>query len=541
MQRNLVPFNVSILELTPAKLQGIKPVTSLDIFDGVGNSNFHEEGLFSVSIFGKVGDERRSVRVSYINLKVSVFHPVIYRALVSLKRLYAGIMAGTEYVTWNSQLKDFERSNQLDGKTGFNLFVAHWKDIQFEETRSTSRDQNIKLIQKYKDKALTDKVVVMPAGMRDVEILADGRVQRDEINDFYTKLLAVANTVSASSVHTNPELLNITRSRTQALFNDLYDYLEAMVEGKKKLLQGKWAARRIQNGTRNVITAMDTSTPYLGAPGSMGFNHTALGLYQLLKGVLPVARYLLRNGFLSRVFTAPGQPAQLVNKKTLRCEPVGLKTYYFDRWMTDEGVEKVISSFAEEKIRHQPLEIEGHWLGLIYKGPDGTFKLMQDISELPPTRSREHVHPLTYCELLYLSCYTRLNQFPVFVTRYPVTGIGSIYPSLVYAKTTVKAETRRELNDQWEPMDDDHIAYQFPLAGQPFVNSLVPHSAHLKGLGADFDGDTSSANVVYADESIHEVKEFLTTKRAYVGTDGRFVSSTSVDTVNLVLHNLTGD
>jgi hypothetical protein len=253
-----------------------------------------------------------------------------------------------------------------------------------------------------------------------------------------------------------------------------------------------------------------------------------------------VARYHLRNGFLQKVFTEPGAPTKLVNKKTLKAEEVMLKPQYFDRWMTDEGLEKVITSFGEEALRHRPLEIEGRWLGLLYKGPDGTFKLLQSIDEVPPTRSRDDVRPLTFCELLYLSTYHVLNRYPIFVTRYPVTGMGSIYPSKCYVKTTILAEERRELNDAWEPMDDSRVAYQFPTHG-PFVNSLVPHSAKLGRLGADFDGDTASGNVTYSDEAIEEVDNFLATKRAYVGYDGKFISSTAVSTVNLVLHNLTGD
>jgi len=539
VQRVSIPFNVSLLELTPQKLQGLKPVRSLDIFDGVSN-NFHEDGLFSISIFGRVGDERRMKRFSYIDIKISIFHPIVYGALVSLKRLYAGIMAGTEYAVWNNEIKDFERSDALSGKTGFHFFVSKWKEIEFEETKSVARYQNIEMLRKYKDKAMVSKIVVMPAGLRDVEITQDGRVQKDEINDFYAQLLRVSNTVSESSVNTNPELLNNARHSLQITFNELYDNIQNRIQGKKKLLIGKWASRRIMNGTRNVITAMDTSAPYLGADGSPKFNNTVIGLYQMLKASLPISIYHIRNGFLSSVFIAPDQPARLVNKKTLKSENVMLKTQYFDRFMTGEGIEKVITSFSAEEIRNKPLEIEGHYVGLIYKGPDGTFKLLHDIDEVIETREKQHVHPLTLCELLYLSTYRVLNTLPLFVTRYPVTGVGSIYPSFAYVKTTVKSEVRRELSDQWEPIDDSHIAYEFPLQDSPYVNSLVPHSARLGKLGADFDGDTASGNVTYSDEAINEVKSFLSKKRAYVGTDGRFISSVSVSTVDLVMHNLTG-
>ena len=45
-----IPFNISILELTPEKLKGIKPVRALDITDE-SKRNYHEDGLYSFSIF----------------------------------------------------------------------------------------------------------------------------------------------------------------------------------------------------------------------------------------------------------------------------------------------------------------------------------------------------------------------------------------------------------------------------------------------------------------------------------------------------------
>lgn len=537
-----VPFNVDLLELSPAKLQGLRPVRVLDIFDGA-TTNFHEDGLFSVLTFGKVGDERRSMRFSYIDVKVKVFHPIVHSALLSLKRLYGGIISGTEFAVWNEEIQDFERSDALVGKTGFNFFVSKWDQIRFDTSKSASREQYILMIQKYRktNKAMTDKVVVMPAGLRDVEIDEGGRISEHEINGLYRKMLAISNTISDVAVKTNPEMINNARNQLQHTFNEIYEMIVAMIEGKKKLLQGKWASRRIQDGTRNVITAMDTSTAYLGAPGSPGFNHTIVGLYQALKAVRPIACFMLRTSVLNKIFLEPGAPVRLVNPQTLKSEEVALKPQYYDRWMTNEGVEKVLTSFKEESLRHKALMIEGRYLALVYKGPDNTFKIIHDIDEVPEARSKKDVHAITFCELLYLSCYTQINKYPIFVTRYPITGVGSIYPSKMFVRTTVRSEVRRELNENWEPMDDQHVAHEFPIANMAFVNSLVPHSSHLDQLGADFDGDTASGNAAYTDESIKEVDEFLTKKKAYVGTNGRLTYSTDVSTVKLVMHNLTGE
>jgi hypothetical protein len=535
-----IPFNVELLDLTPQKLQGLKPIRVLDSFDGA-SGNFHEDGLFSVSIFGRVGDEARMRRYSYIDIKVRVFHPIIFRTLVDLKQMYKGIIAGTDYAVFDEGLKDFVRSDAIHGKTGFAFFVANWEKIQFGDTKSVSREHNIKLIDKYKRHAMTDKVIVMPAGLRDMEIGADGRHEEGEVNTFYRALLGIANTIDDVTIRHSVETINTARYAMQSKFNQLYDMIEDMVAGRRKMVQNRWTARRIFNGTRNVITAMDTSTPVLGAPGQIGFNNTGIGLYQMMKAVLPVTRYLLRNGFLSKVFPSADQPARLVDKKTYKAKSVMLKPAYYDRYMTDEGIEKVITQFSSEDTRHRYLEIEGHYLGLIYKGPDNTFRFVQDIDEVPATRSTKDVYPITFCELLYLSTYQNLNKYPLFPTRYPVTGMGSIYPSLAFVKTTVKVEARRQLSESWEPMDDNHVAYQFPVRGSAFINSLIPHSSKLGRLGADFDGDTASGNALYTDEAVKEVNAFLSSRKAYLDVNGRFLSATDTDTVKLVLHNLTGD
>ncbi len=534
-----IPFNLTLLEFTPAKLQHLKPVTVLDSFDGTG-TNFHESGLFSTSTFGRVGDDIRYRKFSYIDIKVSILHPVIFRALGDLKQLYQGILAGTDYAVFNEQEQDFVRADTITGKTGYQFFISNWKKIRFMETKSVQRDHNIQLILKYSAASMTSKIAVIPAGFRDMEIGNDGRPQEDEINTFYRKLLAIANTVSNASIQQNPEVINNTRYNLQRTFNQIYTTLEDMIQGRRKLIQNRWTARRLFNGTRNVITATNAAVPFLGAPGAFKFNDTVVGLYQTLKMVLPVSKYLVRAGFISKVFIAVDQPAKLVNKKTLKSEPVTLKTREMDRWMTDEGMEKIITSFAHEDVRHRYLELSDHYLGLIYKGPDGTFKIFQDIDELPEGRDKKDVTPLTFCELLYCSTFSELNKYPTFVTRYPVTGMGSIYPSQIFVKTTIKSETRRELDEQWQPMAETHTAHQFPIRGSGFINSLSPHPSKLQKLSADHDGDTCSSDATYSVESMEEVRDFLNSVKAYVDTSGRIMNSTNVDTVMLALYNLTG-
>lgn len=483
-----IPFNISILYPTEQLLSYIKPVRVLDTFEG-STKNFHEDGLFSQSIFGKVGEQSRNKRFSYIDIKIHIFHPIIYNALGELKSYYIDIMTSKAYAVWDDNIKDFVKTDVLStengsAQTGYAFFVKHWKNIKFGDEGSDRRKNNIALIEKYKSVALTDKIIVLPAGLRDYEILDDGRESEDEFNTFYRRIIALASPIHKNLINEdNINQLNNPRVGLQITFNMLYDKLKSMLEGKHKLIMGKWASRGIFNGTRNVITTTNIRSNELLSDSSVKANDTVMGLYQYLKATLPVSKYQLRNGFLSKVFPGMNAPAILVNKKTLKAESVKLKPVHYDAWMSEEGLESTISVFAEEAMRSKKLEIDGYYMGLIYKGK-GVFKIFQDIDELPSGFDKKDVYPLTFTELLYCSVYMHARKYPCFVTRYPVTGFGSIYPSYIYLKPTVVSEARAPLGDDWQIDNSLPVAYNFP-AGDIYVNAMSPSSFHLSNLGAD--------------------------------------------------------
>lgn len=539
MKKINVPFNIDLLILSDQDTRTLKPVTSLDIFTSGSGSDFHEEGLFSTSIFGKVADERRQFRFSYIDFKVEVFHPVIFKSLIESKRLYSEIVSGVTFARWDEKLSDFVKSNPSDGDTGFNFFVSKWKNIVLPKATTTSRMQDNALITKYKDKCMISKLVVMPAGLRELEIDDYNRIKEDEINSDYRRILSLSNTISDTAVKNNPEALDKVRYQLQLAVNVIYDKVRNIIEGKKKLLLGSFASRRVFNGTRNVITSMDTRVAVLGEAGGVGFNDTIIGLYQYLKAVEPIAVYQIKK-FVSNIFADINHPVKLVNTKTLEGEDTMIGVKYFDQWTTSEGIKKILTIFKEESIRNKPLIVDGKYLALIYKGPDMTYKVFSGIQEFPEGLDKKYVKPITLCELLYLSVYKESSKYPLYLTRYPVTGIGSIYPSNVFLKPTLETEKRVMLGEDWKP-DENNVAYQFPVLSSAFVNSMIPHPTRLARLGADFDGDTGSANIAYSDESIAEWEAFKNSKKAYIGTDGKFIHKTGTSTVELVLYNMTGD
>lgn len=566
MQTKDLPFNISIMNVTKDRVKTLKPVRSTDIMGSSGqaltpsdkaspitdvlswggekklSSNFHEDGLFSTSIFGRIGDEERDKRFSFIDIKTTIFHPIIYKALTKLNKLYGSIMLGKERAVWDAKEKNFVLSDSPDAETGFAFFIKHWADIKFVKNRSPVRTERIKLIEKYKDSALTTRIIVIPAGLRDVRVGSGNRLEFDEVNDYYRKIVGISNTINTTGENLDSPVLNYARSQLQYTFNSLYEHLENMLKGKKGFMLGKWAKRKVFNGTRNIISSMNTSKAVLGDPNEHKTTDTIIGLFQTMRGVLPKTLHYLRNGYIADAMGLGdvSNTVTLVDPTTLKKELVELNPKTRDRWSTIDGLEKVINNYEDIENRGKPVMIEGRYLALIYKGPDKTFKVFNDIGELPENLDKSFVKPITLVELLYLSGYRYWNDNKAVITRYPVTGLGSVYPTDIFVKTTATVETRTELDESWEPMGDNSVAKAFPIVeSNQYFDSVNVSPVRIGGLGADFDGDSISVLLLYSKNSIEEVKRALGSRKSYIDASGGLRTSVKVDILNLTVYNMS--
>lgn len=541
MRSKEVPFNVELLKLTPAQLGTMQPVTSVDFF-AAANGELHEQGLFSIPIFGRIGSEERDQRFSYVDIKLQVLHPVIYSRLTKLKSMYAGIIQGTQHAIWDAKLKDFVAADEVNGRTGFSFFMQYWKQIQFVRNDSAIRETRIRLIEKYRDRATTNKIVILPAGLRDIEIGDDGRTTYNDINPLYRKLISIASTIpDTDHLETDPTY-DLSRLMLQNTFNELYAFIEQLLTGKHGFFQSKWASRGIFNSTRNVITAADLSTEFLGNPNAPKYTDSTMGLHQLTRMLLPVTIHQMRTNYLQEIFSHGDNRALLVDPKTLTSDVVEIAPKSYDRWNTAEGLERVIATYGEVSLRDRPVMIEGRYLALVYRGPDMTFRIFHDINELPAGFDRKYVYPITLVEFLYLSGYRVWNRYIGFNTRYPVTGLGSCYPFTVRVKTTIVGEVRRELGPDWSPYEgDEYLALEYPiLPAKAYLDSYVVNSNRLARLGGDFDGDCMASMLVYSDEALQEQHAYLKTKAAYADPRGGLLASAAVPTVELVVLNMLG-
>lgn len=536
MFQELDPTKLDLLIPTKEDLQGLRKVRVMDIMEGF-TKNFHPEGLFSVEIFGKPGEERRNLTFAYIDLNVPILHPLIFKTLVDLKALYGDIMAGRAYAIFDETTKDFIKSNVAEGETGYAFFVKHLSKLQFEKRPSISRKLYIEFVEKFRSNPYISQLVLLPAGVRDYSVDETGKPSEDEVNGMYRSIMAVAANLENINFKESPEFADSARMSLQVKVLELYRYIVGLLFGKHKMIQGSFMSRKVSNTTRNVISSHIPRVKSYGDDSSISPNTTVMGLYQYMRDIIPLMVFHIRNKFASSVFTGPNSPMRVVDPKTLRSKMVPVNSKEYSRWTTMEGIEKVADNYSQEDMRHYPVMVGDYYFGLLYKGPDMTFKFFQGMEDFPENLDPKYVAPITMTELLYMACYEEALDSYGWTTRYPVTVYGSTYPGDIRLKTTVVSEVRVELDEMWQATN--RKATNFPINGQKHFNSMSPAVSHIPRAGADYDGDQMSHYCVMTEEAKKEVKEMLGSKDYYLTIDGKMAFSQNNDYVALALKYMT--
>lgn len=484
MNNSLPEVQLKFIELTPQRLQGIRPTKALDIRAGNG-TGFHEDGLFSTLTFGEVGTKDRDRTFSYINIHTNVIHPIYYRELIRIKALYKDVIERKKYAKFDEELKDLVVSDALNGETGYSFFLSVLPKIVFKRNGSRRRDASIDILEKYRDQFLYNKILVQPAGLRDISVDEQGRDKEGEINAYYRRIIGAANSIG-SQADLNSSLLDTSRITIQNSFNDINNHITGMLKGKGGFIAGKWGKRGVTSGTRSVITSISTARVDLDSERGIGFNQTAVGIFQACKSYQPKVIFALLN--ITRHWFSQNN-GFLVNKETMLKETTILEPDEIDKWTTPSGITKIINNFEDVSFRVRPIMVgDKHYLCLVCKGEiDGKkfYKIIKSKDEVPQhLQERCVVEPITYVELLYLCRLDEWNKDVYFITRYPVSGAGSTYPSYCYIRTTSVSEERYSLDFDWQLTETVATAYPV-LENATFMDSLSVHPAKLPGLGGD--------------------------------------------------------
>ncbi|QQO90739.1 putative RNA polymerase III large subunit [Erwinia phage pEa_SNUABM_42] len=512
--------DIYLLNVNKSLVSQLRQITTTDTFQGM-TKNFHPEGLYSTEIFGLTGSEQRDASWAYIDVKLDIISPTVCLGLFGLKKLYEDICAGKRFAVWNEKEKDFEPALPSDkgADTGYNFFLSHYKELAPARNDSLRRDDSLDFFFKFRDVSLSRYVLVLPAGLRDLIVREDGRDQEEEIGGMYRRLISLARAVPDRNVRT--ELTDPVRWKLQQAYNDIWMYFFNILDGKGGFARRKVTSRKLQNGTRNVLSSFSTGSKVMGREDQVRATDTRIGLYQGLKSLLPVAQYNIRERYLSQIRAGDGN-LYGINTKTLKRELLEVRGKVYDLFTTDDGIERLINRLEVTEARHQPLMIDkDHYVALIYQD-NKHFKVFFDIDDLPEAFDRKNVRGISLGELLYLSGYDLWNDYFMFVTRYPIIGRGSTYSSTIRLETTISSLYIHELEDDWlTPKKKGAISFPDNRVAT-WVESMAPHPSRLKGLNGDYDGDMGSGNVPFSIEALEENRRWVNSKNYWFSTDGSF-------------------
>lgn len=539
------PLNVAILDVDSfIKKNEISQVTSLSINEPSSNT-YNITGLFSEQIFGPLGSTERMITFGYIKLNTKILQPLIYKNVVKLGSLYEDIMSGTTHAYFDKTIGNFVRctiDGHEDSGTGFTFFMNHFNDIEFTKNESRIRADRIDIIEKYKNNLFCDKLLVLPAGLRDLEE-DQGNITVDDINKLYQSLLSYS---FALPVGANSTIYDGVRMNIQRKAVEIYNYIENIMTGKKGFIQGAWGQRRVALGTRNVISAASYATLTPNDPQTIQPDETKLGLFQTMKAIQPVMVHYVRTRFFTPIFGQDSNTIALTNPKTYALEYREISNQELNKFDTSAAIESWISKFINIDIRFAPVTIKDitgkpYYLCMIYD--TGTeISLFRSLPEFQQSFGgpidKSKIRPLTWAELFYMACYAASKGKHVFITRYPVIQDESCYPSKIHLCTTTPSRVVRLVRNIDE--NDDLVTYpEYPVLDKPFADSVVLAASRLAGLGGDFDGDTVSANAIISEEANAEIDEFLGSVRSILNSQKQLLIGARDDLIGYSLRSLS--
>ena len=544
------PLKIEIMDIeAKIKAEGIQEITSPFIREP-SSTNLHPGGLFSEVIFGEIASPARLVTMGYIDLRTKIIHPRLYRTLTRLKSLYKEILAGKTYAVFDPETKDFVKALDSDpkAKTGYSFFLKHIYDIEFKTTESIARETRIEVLKKFQSRLLISKYLVLPAGLRDINTEAANSAS-EEINKLYSGLFRLSRAMPLKGSD-NP-VYDSVRMAIQSRAQMIYEYIKNLTDGKTGYFQKKYGARAVALATRNVISAADTNSPAPGHPQGIKTSETMLPLYQAMKAFQPLVTYQLRSLFLNMILEEGASRVSVIDPKTGALSYVNIGINEKDKFMTSEGLISLINSYRDVPTRHDPVTIKdstdkAYYLFQLYRDGSDAY-LIRSAADLKmllerkgKTYKEKNLAPLTKAEMFYMATYEATIGKHCMVTRYPITGTGSVVPTRVHLISTVKSE-----QVTFRVASNDEVMYtypNFPVKGSASIDSTIIHPAFLTtkgGLGGDYDGDTVSVSGVLSDEANAELDNYLKSPTSVVGANGKLSVGMSTDMSAMTFHNLS--
>ena len=520
------PLNLNILNVDEfIRLHDCKKVTSTFIYEP-SSRVLKNDGLFSEDIFGQLNSPERLIKFGYIELNCTIFHPIIYSTICTLKRMYGDILARKVYARFNKDIEDFEACDELDedADTGFAFFLKYWPKVKLVKNASVSQNDKVDLIHNSGKSAYMTKCLVMPAQIRDINP-DSSRLEPDSINKLYLSLINYTNAMPIEE--SDSPIYDGIRFSIQKKVAEIYQYIFDMIEGKFGFFQRKYGSRALALGTRNVLSPALLNSKSPDDPTQLKIDEVGVPLFQGLKMAMPLVVYRTKQIFFGSIFNSSSDQVALIDPKTYNLVYVPITEDEKNKFISSEGVEKLVNLFRDREFRYRPLicksDEKKYYLYLVYdmgtrivinRSIVEIKKMLEDIHEVfDPSKLRS----ITYIEFFYIAGFAATKGKHAEICRYPAEKLGNVMPCKIHLMSTTPSRTvLLQLFENQDPV----ILPEYPVMGVKFVDSIQVHASMEPGLGADHDGDTGSLNMILSDEANEEVEKYCDSPGRWINTAG---------------------
>jgi DNA-directed RNA polymerase beta' subunit len=232
---------------------GLKEVTTTDIYSTARAVRFSDTGLWSESIFGLVGSKERQRKFGWIDLKTKIIHPIVYNMMITLHPSIRQYILGSKFFSIKDGLLV---EDNVEGKSGILNFIKNVDQIDFMKNHKLEKQDIAKYLETNKKNIIIDKFLVYPAGIRDIhETRSRGaRVQQlSEINDNYIELLKL--TAHLFLAGDNDILALPTVEKMQKILIQITTWGKTGLKGKSGLFRSNILNKTTDYSARLVIVS----------------------------------------------------------------------------------------------------------------------------------------------------------------------------------------------------------------------------------------------------------------------------------------------
>lgn len=510
------------------KVNELKEITNPLFFERSGMPTAN--GLLSNEIFGITKDDRTTI-FAYINLGQEFMHPLLYKTWLRMDANVKNVLCEADKYSFDESKGKFVLDPK--GSTGLAFLKETIFKKSLKKSDSSKRNKKIAFIEKHKDKLFISKLVVIPAGFRDVDTNG-GNVGVGEINQLYNSIIRDSKALAESEDY-GLTMNGTLRFRIQENIMKIYNWFifgrdpvtgeDSQASGlsrKLGLIRRAGMKKSFDWGSRLVICTQNLRKESL-ADIDIGIDEIGVPMAALCANLFPYMLFWIRRWFENNISDMTSlMTVDKTNKTTTLSNIKDWQMVY-----SDDRIKKELDRFMHgmsKRFIAIEAPIEGNKEAfLMFKGfMVGDEKAAQKVisGEIDAESYPVSIRPLTWCDLIYRAAVETAVDKMALVTRFPMDSYWNQFPAKIKVISTIET-VPVIINGKYypkypkiEPSDINHNS------SNKFIDVALPNNVRLESIGGDFDGDTISIKIPYSIEANEELRQSIESKKHYISLGG---------------------